>query len=217
MLSHYFNITVIAEWSAFIAALLLLDKKTTTWRFFILLLLVTIGVETIGWYMNYILKRHTNALPFNILMIGSNIFFIWLFAQTREMQKVKRVLRILMILFIAFGLINLLFFQKSWIYNSYTETLGDIILAITAFYFLFAALKQDEYINLLKYEYYWLANGVLFFSLGNVVLYLFQDSLYAYFRQIKVPVYDIINDVLNFVFYSCLIIAFICRRRTTRS
>jgi hypothetical protein len=217
MLKGYFNIIGIAEWCCFIASLLLLDKKTTYWRLFQLFLFITISVETIGWYMNYIIRLPTNALPFNFLMLTRIVFFIWLFTQPKEMQMVKAKLLFLILLFGIVGLTNLFFLQKFWIYNSYTEIAGDILLMVVSAYFLFSVLKAPEYKNLFGYEYFWLANGLIVSSMGSMLLYYFGDSLYAYYKETKIPVYDYINSVLNVVLYGSLIIGFICRRKTTRS
>jgi len=217
MFKGYFNIIGIAEWCCFIGSLLLLDKKTTYWRLFQLFLFITICVETVGWYMNYIIRRQTNALPFNFLMLLSFVFFIWLFTRSKEMQKIKTGLQLLILLFGIIGLANFFFLQKFWKYNSYTQTLGDILLLVISAYFLFLILKAPEYKNLFGYEYFWLANGLIVSSMGSMLLYYFGESLYAYYKETKIPVYDYINSVLNVVLYGSLIIGFICRRKTTRS
>ncbi len=217
MLSTYFNITGIAEWGCFLASLLLLDQKTTNWRLFQVFLILTIAVETTGWYMNYIIRRPTNVLPFNVLMFIRIVFFIWLFTQAQEMQKTKTKLQFLILLFIIIGLANLFSLQKFWDYNSYTQLLGDILVVGISTYFLFSVLKAPEYKNLFGYEYFWLANGLIVSSMGSMLLYYFGDSLYAYYKETKIPVYNYINSVLNVVLYGSLIIGFICRRKTTRS
>ena len=217
MFSTYFNITVTAEWCAFICSLTLLNKRTSIWRLFIPFLFITIVTETIGWYLNYVVKHFNNTAPFNILMIIGVIFFAWLFKQPNQMKRIKRKIDYIIMIFLLFAIINLFFFQHLWIYNSYTETAGDIILASISCYFLLTVLKKEEYINLFQYEYFWLANGLLFSCLGSVLIYIFSDSLFAYYKETKIPVYDYINYVLNIVLYGSLIIAFICRRKTTRS
>ena len=216
MFSAYFNITGIAEWCCFIASLLFLDKKTTYWRFFQLFLVLTISVETIGWYMNQIIKVKTNVLPFNILMLIRITFFIWLLTKAPEMKSLTK-LKFLIPLFGILGLMNLFFIQKLWVYNWYTQLLGDIIVVIMAVYFLFSVLKAPEYKDLFNYEYFWLANGLIVSSMGSILLYYFGNSLYQYYKETKIPVYNYLNSVLNVVLYGSLIIAFISRRKTTRS
>lgn len=217
MINSYFDITTIAEWVAFIASVIFLDKKTTVWRLFIALLFLIVCTESAGWYMYTILKINNNTLPFNILMILRLSFLICFFSTALPLKKVKRLSYWILIVFSLFGLINLFFFQGFWKYNAYTEALGDLILAIASCYLLFIVLIEDEHRELFQYEYFWLANGLLFSSLGSMLLYFFLDDLFAYQKQTGVTIYDYINYVINVILYSSLIIAFICRRKTTRS
>jgi hypothetical protein len=216
MINSYFNVTVIAEWLTFIVSLLLLDKKTTRWRLFIMLLFLVLCAETAGWYMYNRLGIFDNALPFNILMLLSNVFFIWFMSTATVLQQVKKWLVYLNCFFLVFGLINLFFFQGLWRYNSFSESLGDIILVLICCYFIFTLLKANEHTDLLRFDYFWLANGLLFYCLGSALLYQFSYLLGNYYNQTKINIGEYINYALNLILYSSLIIAFICRRKTTR-
>lgn len=216
MLSHYFNITVIAEWITFIVSINLLDKKTKAWRMFILYMLLIIITETIGWYLTWKLHEYGNALPFNINMLIDISFMIWFFTKVKYLNKIKRQLLYLDYFFIFFGLVNLFFFHGFWAYNYYTETLGDIMLSIICCYFFYTLLTDREYVDLLRLDYFWLATGVLFSSLGSAVLYQFSGALMEYYLKTKIALGMYINYALNLLLYTSLIIAFICRWKTTR-
>jgi drug/metabolite transporter superfamily protein YnfA len=216
-LSNLFNPTVIAEWIAFLAALRFLPQRVGVWRLFVLLLLATILVETGGWYSTYIWKKSTNQWIFNILMLVSNAFWIWIFRFAEPMHKAGRPLRVLFTAFVCFGLANLLFFQGFWVYNSYTDIFGDLLVAVVCCYFFYASLQEELFRDFLRYEYFWLANGLLFSSLGSMVLYIFIDYLYAFKRHTQINVYGYINYGLNIILYGSFVIAFICRNRNTRS
>ena len=212
----YFNFTVIAEWITFIAAILLLDKKTTVWQLFIGLLFLVLSVETLGWYFIVKLKKYENALPFNFLMLVSTIFFIWFFRRAIPSKRVQFWLVIIMAGFVIFGLINLFYFQGLWIYNSISEAVGDIILAILCCYFLIILVRDPQPVNLLKLDYFWLATGVLFFSLGSAMLYQFSYLLEVYYKKTNINIGNYINYGLNLILYITLNIAFLCRRKATR-
>lgn len=214
MLATYLNITIIAEWCAFIAAIFLLNKRTGVWQLFILLLLVTIYVEAQGWYLSYELKKYNNSFPFNVLMISSIGFFILFFGTADHLKKYKRLLQLGFMFFVLCALYNILFFQGFWQYNSYTEALGDLIVSMICFYFLFTILKDETYINPFHDEYFWLANGLLFSSLGSALLYLFLSALQQYYLKTGTDVYGSINRIINITLYGSLIIAFVCRRTT---
>ncbi len=213
----YFNITVIAEWLTFFAALLLLDKKTGFWQFFIPLMFLVLCTETIGWYMHVKLKIFDNALPFNILMILSNVFFIGFFSKAALLQPIHQLLKWLATAFAILAMINLLFFQGPWQYNSFSESAADILLVIICCYFLFTIVKSNEHFNLVGFDYFWLVTGLLFYCLGSGLLYQFSYLLRDYYEHTKIDVGTYVNYTLNVLLYTCLMIAFICRRKATRT
>lgn len=212
----YFNITVTSEWLTFFAALLLLDKRTGKWRLFIPLMFLVLCTETIGWYMHVKQRVFDNALPFNILMIISNLFFIWFFSKAALLLPIQQLFKSLAVGFVAFALINLFFFQGPWQYNSFSESAADVILVIICCYFLFTIVKSNEHFNLISFDYFWLATGLLFYCLGSALLYQFSYLLRDYYEQTKIDIGTYVNYTLNLILYTCLIIAFKCRRKTTR-
>lgn len=216
MINSYLNITVIAEWLTFFASILILDRRTTVWRLFIVWLFLVLCTETIGWFMYSKWNMSENALPYNILMLITAVFFMWFFMRSTMLQPIKKWLIFFTGFFIIFGLINLFFFQGFWIYNSFSEALADIILSVICCYFLFTLVKNAEHVDLLRFDYFWLANGILFYSLGSALLYQFSYLLHNYYEQTKINVGEYINYTLNLILYTSLITAFICRRKTTR-
>lgn len=216
MLNNYFNVIVIAEWVTFISSLFILDSRTKEWRLFKLLLFIILCAETTGAYLTMVKKIFDNALPFNLLMLISTVFFMWFLMRAKELQKIRKWLIFFSGLFVSFGLLNMFFFQGFWKYNTYSEALGDIILSVTCCYFLFVIVRNEEHIELLQFDYFWLANGILFYSLGNALFYPFSDLFYKYYLHTNINIGQYIIYTLNLILYSSLIIAFLCRRKTTR-
>jgi len=213
MLSSYFNITVITEWAAFIAALVLLDKRTGQWRFFKIFAFIAILLDATGWYLSYI-ARQNNNLPYNLFLLVNALFFIWVFSMATP--KMKRLCYWLMVAFSLAWLTNFIFGQGMFIYNSYTEITGDVILAFLSCYLFYRLLTQEQYVNLFAYEYFWLAAGLLLSALGSMLLYLFLDALQRYHDNTGINLYGYINYTVNVLLYGSLIIAFICRRKNSR-
>ncbi len=213
MLLSYLNITVIAEWCAFIAAMVLLDKPTGNWRFFKPVILLTIILDAAGWGIAYFFKTK-NAPPYNIILLINTLFFIWIFSL--QMQPVKNLVYLLLSFFTSAWLFNFFFYQGIYTYNSYTELLSNIILAFLSCYMLYTLLTQENYVSLTASEYFWLSLGVLFSALGSMLLYLFLDILQAYNDKTGINVYGYINYTLNVILYGSLIIAFVCRKKSTR-
>ncbi len=217
MINSYLNVTVIIEWVALVLSLFLLDKKTGRWRLFILLLLLVICTETTGWYLYNRMGVYNNSLPFNVLMLLSTGFFTWFFSTAGILQPVKKWLLWLTGIFAVLGLLNLFFFQGWQQYDSFTESLGDIMLVLICCYFFFAVLRSVEHFNLLQYDYFWLATGLLLYCSGSALMYQFSNVLARYYLQTNLNIGEYLNYALNLLLYTCLIIAFVCRRKATRS
>lgn len=217
MLSNYFNITVIAEWLVFFAAIFLLNRDTGKWRLFIILLFLTLCAESTGWYISNILKKSNNSTVFNFLLIINISFFGWMLTKAEPFKKAKLTITIAIVAFILIAIANLFFIQGLWIYNSYTEMIGDVMLAIICCYFFYVMINETNFRDLLKYEYFWLSTGVLFSSLGGIILYMFLNLLQTYKKQTGINVYGYINYAINLLLYGSLIVAFICRRMITKS
>ena len=217
MLHGYFNITVIEEWITFFAALLLLNGSMEE----VAIIQAPNGGYFIGRDYRLVFKywrhQHENAIPFNGLMLLTDLFLIWFFAVSEWFKKGKRFFFISMGIFIGAFIMNLLSYQGLWTYNYYSETIADIFLFIICTALFYKLLQNDEYINLLSLDYFWLATGVLFSSLGSALLYQFSDILHQYFLRTGIDIGTYINFGLNSILYISLIISFVCRRKATRS
>jgi len=202
---------------AFAAAIFLLGRSATTWRIFIPLIFLTIGVEVCGWYLNTFLHMRYNALPFNILMLVNISFYTLFFITAEVFASYRKWMMTAAGIFLTLGLCNLLWWQGLWTYNYYTESAGDLLLAFICCAFFLRSLRTDTYHNFFSNEYFWLANGLLFSAMGSALLYLFLEELSAFYKETRIDVYGPVNGLLNVIFYVSLIIAFVCRWKTTRS
>ena len=213
MIFHLFNITVVSEILAFLFSLFLLTSKTKSWRLFIIFLLITLIVETSGWYTHWVLNEKQNDWIFNLLTIITPPFILYIFSKSPVLTEEKKRLVLSGIIYLVFAIVNLGFFQGLWDYNKYTDIFGSIILVYISVTFLLKNLKEDKFNNLFLDEYFWLSNGLLFYSLGSIIIYLFFESLRTFHKATNIYVFGYINSGLNILFYTSLIIAFICRRR----
>ncbi|MBS1610102.1 MAG: hypothetical protein JSS98_18435 [Bacteroidetes bacterium] len=215
-LKALFNVVVTAEYITFIAAIFLLYKKQTgIWRFFIPLLFLIVCVETYGWYARYFLNK-SNALVFNLNMVVTVSFMLWVLSTAAISQKIRRFIFGLGGIFLSIAAFNLLFLQGFFQYNYYSESIGDIIEVIVCCILLYYLITQEPYINILGYEYFWLANGILFSAMGSAVLYTFPTLLANFQKHSGINIFVILNNILNILLYGSLIIAFICRNRNTK-
>ena len=215
-MSSYFDLITLCEWTTLIAAIFFLNKKTGIWRLFILWQFLSICVEITGWYLREQLHIKENGLPFNILTIITFLFLFYILANSSMLRFKKKQLKLISLFYVLFALTNLFFYQGYTTYNSYSESLGDIILALTCCYILFSFLKDEEEINLVRSEYFWMAGGLIFVSLGSALLFNFSYLLNDYYLKTKIDLGNPILTGLNLILDITLIIAFVCRNKAFR-
>ncbi len=213
----YFGITNIVELCALAAAIMFLNRKTTVWRGFILMLFITVCVEVCGWYLSGFLGMDYNTLPFNIRMLINIAFLILFFTTAEVLSNYRKWMIAGTVVFLVGGIVNLLKFQGMWNYNFYSEAFGDLMLAFICCTFFLKSLQSDAYHDFFSDPYFWLTNGLLLVSMANALLYIFIDNIATFQRETGTYIYDPINNVINVIYYTSLIIAFICRWKTTRS
>jgi hypothetical protein len=217
-LAALFDPSYIAECCALIAAIFLLRKGSGKWQLFISFLLLTVIVETLGWYVNDVLNLGDKYLwIYNIYWLVSAPFYLIIFSEDTLLKPYKRQIQVIIGLYLAFALINMFFGQGPTTVNYYTHVVADIVLALLSCYLLYKNLKAEVPIDLFHYDYFWLSNGLLFYSLGNITMYCFFKFLKTYYHQTHIPIGLYIISVLNVLLYGSLIAAFICRRKNMRS
>lgn len=217
MFMTYFNATVIAEWLTFVISVVLLNKNTGKWRLFIILLLSTLIIETLGWYQTYVEKWTSNAITYNIFTIFSASFFSWIISTAKEMLRFKKVVNCILILFLLFALFNFLFWQGPRIYNYITQTFGYVILIILLFVLVYQIIYQGELQGtIFNNEYFWLTVSMLFSVAANILFYTI-GFLIEYSPSEAPLTLGNAFTVLNVMTYLFMIIAFVIRRKATRS
>jgi hypothetical protein len=217
-LADLFDPSYIAELAALFAAIFLLRKKSRKWQLFIIYMSFIVAIETLGWLTRYVLKLGGQYdWIYNYYVLISTAFYLYILSLSPLMKPRKNVLSIILVGFIIIALGNMFFLQGLWTFNSYSEVLENIILATVCCYLMYKNLQEDNSVDLLNYDYFWLSNGLLFFSLGNITMHLFFRFLKNFYESTQIPIGLYIIDVLNVLLYGSLIIAFICRRKNLSS
>lgn len=217
-LAALFDPSYIAECCALIAAIFLLRKGARKWQLFISFLLFTVIIETLGWYFNDVMETGAKYLwIYNLYFLVSAPFYLVIFSNDALLKPYKRRFNLTIWIFLGLALVNMFLGQGPTTVNYYTHVLEDILLAMVCCYLLYKNLKAEKPVDLFHYDYFWLANGLLFYSLGNITMYLFYKFLKGYYEQTHIPVGLYIINVLNVLLYGSLIAAFICRRKNMRS
>jgi hypothetical protein len=208
-----FDVTYISELSAFIAAIFFLHKKSTGWQLFVFYMLFVVVVETLGWYLPAVLGKEENDWLYNIYLLAETPFYIYVLSKAPQLSNKKKQLLVLLLLFVSSYIVEVLFVNNIFTYGENTQVLGNIIISFITCYFFYSILISEDAVDLLKYEYFWVSIGLLFYSIGTTILFLFLPSLRAYYQETCIRLYQYIMNEFNFLLYGSLIVAFVCRRK----
>lgn len=194
-------------------------KRLGKWqiRVFLPLLIFTnlaemagVNARILGWYPNYFI--------YNIYLVGSATFMIYLFYRMLSMnQRMKQIFIIIGVLLLTFLLLNISFLEGFHQFNSLSLVLIELLNIILSCIVLFQLVfHQDNSKSLFKEPYFWINTGTLFFSLGTIVLFGLQKYIINNHLQIEnKSLYHALAPILNIILYSAWSYGFLQCRKTS--
>jgi hypothetical protein len=175
-------------------------------RFIILLplLLLTVIIELFSTYIFSVTK--SSHWLHNIFIGIEIIIFFYFFYYYEVSKKLKQMSLYFIGSFVLFYLVNILFFQKPFIFNYYTFLFGSFLLVINACYFIMELMKTN--INgIFKTPMFWLSTGVLFFFAITTIFFSFFNYLVLSKKVNVLLLYRVLITFANFILYTCLSIS----------
>lgn len=206
------NPTTIAELIALVAALFILsNKKTGYWSFFIPYLLITILIESAGYYYRVELKK-PNYPFYNFFMFAQLLFFAFLFYKFHQSKRIKQWVSILVIVFVLVfiteGIIN-----SFASYNKYSRQFLSIFVVLFSCTFFFSILKDDTIKSPVRYPPFWIVTGLFFFYFGSIAMFAFFDKVSQIKLSGNISFYTLVMGCLSCILYGSWIIGFICMKK----
>lgn len=188
--------------------------ETKALRGFLFLLILTNIVEW-GIFFKFFSINHTSNWVANIRNPIEFVFIGWFYSTIINDSKTKQHIKWLNWAILIASLINFIFFQGFYYLDSYTIILGSCICLYYIIQYLIQLMKTPDIPNLLKYPYFWISVGFLFFYAGqSILLSFFQYFLSIHDFKSFWPVWNFFITLINIILYTCLIIAFFCRLKS---
>ena len=215
-----FPYALIIEWMCLITSILFLrNAHPKFWRTFIPFLMLTVAVESYGYYTAFMLpKGVNNAWLYNLFLIIYALFNTWIFSRIIPLSSIKKLTALFLI---AIGVLYLWELgynnglQESFLYR--TNNLFGIGMVIFSIIYYFNLFKQQEYKNIFKQSEFWFVSGCLIFYTTSTCV----NSFFAELVKIKIvddiPLRYFIMCLLSLAMYGCWIKSFLCFRKTQSS
>ena len=190
-----------------------------------LFLFATVCVEMVGkFFFSLPVYRRSKykQVMYNIFVASEYVFYAFIFYRSFKKKLLRKITLLLIPVSIGISLVNMLFIQGIYAFNSYSSLLGSFFIVLFCCFFFYESIqpeKIDEQLS--KQPMFWISSGLLIFYLGSVII----DALWEYLtsnalQNQGVKIYSTITHFLNVVLYSSFSIAFyLCpdRRKTYSS
>lgn len=185
-------------------------KRQPQWlRFFFYFLLITFIVDIgAALYSGYF--KQSNHFIANIYLPISFTCYFLLFYKALETKKIKTIVFGCFIIYLLFVFYDIFFINGFYYFNSYSYSVGSILILLCCLLYLMWLFSSDSLINYFRIPMFWIATGLLFYFVGNLV----QMSLFRYILSLDPggTIYSVISVTLNVLLYGAVTIAFLCNQ-----
>lgn len=226
MLHHLLNYGYVYLLPLFFSAILGLFKFRREWptpyKWFVILLVISIATETFAiywkWYMynmfNWTYTKN-NFWIYNIFITIRLGFLLAIFHQILDAPRIKKTIRYAGAVLVLFGLLDYIFIQGPYQYNTYSAIFAHIPIIILCLFYFKQLLDAPTIIVLHKDPMFWMALGTFIYhaaSLPFLIMLNFLNMQQSSLSLLFLP----INDTLNLVMCSFYLISTLCNPRSTR-
>ncbi len=182
-------------------------------KIFPFLLVLTLLVELTAVWMVKTEKMH--APTYYLYNPFTTLEFIFYFFSIREIIKKKTAKNILLGLMLAFPLavmINMFFFQGMHKFNSFTYSIGCLLIVGCCIYYFYELFLMPHSVNLLRQPPFWICTALIFFYAFTYPIYGLSNLMSGLPKHLLILIGSILES-LNILLYSFFSIAFLCRLR----
>lgn len=195
--------------AAILAAVLSYYRKTfpAYLKLFPFFLLLTIIVELTAAEMD--IRKISNTMLYNIFTTIEFTFYVSLLRKIIKNKTAKDIILVCMFVFPLLVFAEIFFWMKKNGFHSTTYALGCLIIVTICIFYFYELFKLPYFVNLKRDPPFWICCALLFFFSCTFPIYAFANFLnnLPVFISSKI---ELILDIINSLFYSLLIVAFLC-------
>ncbi len=152
-----------------------------------------------------------NAWVYNYSSVVEVGYYMWLVSKMYVSKKYFKTATIVNALIIVASLTNIIFFQGKKGFHTITFGVSSILVIITCIYYYYQLFVYPSISTLYKQMEFWVVTAIMFdFTCGFPIFCLNN----IYYNAVSKKIWPIIidfNDIINIIFYSLFITAFLCK------
>ncbi|MEO6682912.1 MAG: hypothetical protein ABIN48_08800 [Ginsengibacter sp.] len=174
------------------------------------LMLVVCIVETLSKILKAYYGFTNNHFLYNIYIVSSTPLYFYMFYNFLDPKgKFKKIYVGVSLSVTILFFYNLFFFEGFFRFNTLAIIFQQFFTTLLSVFLLFRLATSQAYFKLSSHPYFWIAAGILIFSMGTlVVLGLNQYIRINNLTIVNKSLYRAIMPVLNVILYSSFTYAF---------
>ncbi len=166
------------------------------------LLIIVFLVELIS---NVLWYKKVNNLPiYHFYTVIELILILNIYKTVLNHTFSKKFFVFIGVGFTVFAILNVLFFQNIYTFNSNTTTLLGIIVIFLALSYFYMLLKEVKYSMLETNPMFWINSGFLIYFSSNLILFFINNKLFTGSTEASYLVWGLhaIINIILIIFYT---------------
>jgi hypothetical protein len=201
--------------TSFVSLFTVYRKQNAAYLFYFpFFLFLTVCVEITGTWLGQ--NHKPNTLLYDLFTVILFPFYFHFFSQVIHFPAIQKKIKLILFFFPVLSLVDIFFIQGPGVFNTYTYSLGALLIVIMGVIYFFQLFNTNQNTNLLREPAFWIITGLLFsfatsLSLLGVINYvstLSKNTISLLFKLLS---------FVNTILYILYIIAFICRLSIRKS
>ncbi len=184
-----------------------LDNKL---RLFSIYLFITFLKESVCAYLA--ISGLQNLHLYNIFSIIEYLVYFYLYYSVFQGARLKNIVLAFSVITITVYLLDILVINGLYNFNTLTTTVGGFTIAVTTLLYFYQLIKGIEHSNLTKVPMFWISTGILFYSVGTIILFNYFQKYIHLPPSLRTSIWTI-NSVLNILQNILFTIGILCKQK----
>lgn len=190
--------------------------RLSSLKYFPVFLALTVFVELGSKYLRMSNPSLNVSIVYNIFIAFQIAFFLFLLYNESFTSYRKKIILSLTLFYLFFYLFNLNFIQGYNIFNYYSYLVGSFFVVVSSLFYLSELIALPDEVQLFSRPMFWITTAALVFFTGTFFYFLFYYFLVFKKMDANGSLFRSILTILNVLFYSLLIIGFLCSEKKTK-
>lgn len=197
-------------------------KSQIQFKILSVLLLLTLFIESFAIAWEWVLHKtswwsfnQSNLWVYNGCLTIRHILTALFFQNIIKDTKWKRIIVLSIVPFFFFAIFNYFLLQTPFNVNSFTIILSNVILVFVSLLYFKQLLDDSKIIRLSKKSEVWITLGIFIYYTGTLPFFILFNKLISSNSSL-LSSFLFINDTLNIIMYSLLLIGFLCLPQTQK-